>query len=412
MNNPISLVPPIINILVLAGFTGVVLRQFLRRQRPYQLYWTIGLLMALFGTIAYVSMLLAGPTSHIGVILFRSYYILGAALAPVWLGLGSVALVTGPRTTKFSLTALYILTALTIAFLCAAQIDLTKLAEINGTPGAGILVPGPWLVMIIIMNSLGVLTVVGVALYSGRNLLKRQLNTGDFSTTNLLIGNVLILLGDLINASAGTLARVLGIGSGFWIIMAVGWAVFFEGVLLVSRRKAIMIKPFAGEAEKLTVGTSTSILDATPAPEAPQLARNIEAPDEQAATSNEKRPSMGTNDTWEDLHFNSSAETALEQELEKAHVLFIPKANVRLGDAEPNLRETRCADFLVCANGKWGLLGIDTGQETLGAAQFSQRQRQLRGYGIQVIEHYTAENCLKDAPGIIREFLEQLHLRG
>src|SRR5450432_2339297 len=99
MNNPILLLPAIINVLVTGLFAGMVLRQYLRRRRTYQLYWSIALSMAFLATVAYVLMLVVQPTSMAGTIFFRVYYIFGAELMPSWLGLGSVALVASARVT-------------------------------------------------------------------------------------------------------------------------------------------------------------------------------------------------------------------------------------------------------------------------------------------------------------------------
>ena len=236
MNNTLSLLSAIINVLVTGIFAGVVLRQYLRRHRGYQLYWSVGLFMAFFATLSYVFMLLAGPTSYDGVILFRFYYVLGV-LTPSWLGLGSVALISGPRLTTISLTFLYLLSGFTTALVLLAGIDMGQLAKIVG-PGTGILIPGLWLVAVIVANTLGVVAVIGVAIYSGLKLLRQQKVIAGFRTSNILWANVLILVGDLLNAAAGTFARVLGFESGFWVIMAFGWLVFFVGVLLASKRSS------------------------------------------------------------------------------------------------------------------------------------------------------------------------------
>ncbi len=89
---------------------------------------------------------------------------------------------------------------------------------------------------IIILNTLGVLAVIGVAVYSGWKLLRRQSSVAGIQTINLLWANVFILVGVLLNAAAGSLARFFGFESSFWIIQAFGWTVFFAGVLLASRR--------------------------------------------------------------------------------------------------------------------------------------------------------------------------------
>ena len=251
MDTPFALISSSINVVVTGLFAAVVLRQYLRRHRSYQLYWFVGLLMAFVATLAYVFMLRVQPASYNGIILFRAYYILGV-LTPAWLGLGSVALIASPRVTTWCLTFLYLLSGATTALILLAQIDIQKLKGIVG-PGTGILLPGPWLVTVIVINTLGVVAVVGVAIYSGLKLYRRQQNIAGLRTSNILWANVLILLGDLINAGAGSVARVLGFESGFWVLMAFGWVIFFVGVLLASRRssapRTVPVKDFE-DAEK------------------------------------------------------------------------------------------------------------------------------------------------------------------
>src|SRR5438270_8328758 len=230
MINPILLLFPTINVIVTGLFAGVVLRQYVRRHRQYQLYWGIALSMAFIATLAYVFMILAQPASDAGMLFFRLYYILGAALMPSWLGLGSIALVANARITRICLVVLCVLSVLAALLISIAGVDKQQLSQIVGTPGTGILQPetGAWLITIIVLNTLGVLAVVGVAIYSGWKLVQRQ------GTSSLLWANVLILAGDLLIAVAGTTAR-LGVKNIFWLVMSVGWTVFFIGVLLASR---------------------------------------------------------------------------------------------------------------------------------------------------------------------------------
>lgn len=245
MNNALSLLFPVINVVVTGAFAGVILRQYVQRHKLYQLYWSIALLMAFGATLGYVLMIVVQPTSTAGIILFRAYYILGASLMPSWLGLGSMALVSKPAVTHYCFVTLCWLSAIAILLVGIAGINMHQLSQIAGTPGAGILQPqvGAWLFMLILLNTLGVLAVVGVAIYSGWQLLARQ------GPSNLLWGNVLILAGDLINAAAGSGAR-LGVENIFWLIMTVGWVVFFLGVILVSRRRRAVAPPPQKAAEE------------------------------------------------------------------------------------------------------------------------------------------------------------------
>jgi hypothetical protein len=236
METAILLIPPAVNVVVTALFAWVILRQYLRRRRIYQLYWTIALTMAFLATLFYVSMLVAQPVSSAGVLFFRLYYILGGALMPSWLGLGSLALVSNPRVVRICVIILSIMSVLAAVLIFQASIDLPRLSQIAGTPGTGTLKTGAWLVMTIILNTLGVVAVAGVAIYSGWKLLRHQAQVAGLHTANLLRANILILAGAILNGVAGSLARFLGLQSTFWLIMAVGWIVFFIGVLLTGRR--------------------------------------------------------------------------------------------------------------------------------------------------------------------------------
>jgi len=86
------------------------------------------------------------------------------------------------------------------------------------------------LITIIILNTLGAAAVAGVAIYSAWQVKRRQ------GSSTLFGANILILVGTLTIALAGTTAR-LGVKNIFWLVMALGWTVFFIGVLLTSRAR-------------------------------------------------------------------------------------------------------------------------------------------------------------------------------
>jgi hypothetical protein len=228
-----------INVVVVGLFTFTILRQYVNKRRLPQLYWGIGLCMALVATIAYIAMATSTPTSVDGIFYFRLYYLLGAALTPIWLGLGSLALVTPKKVAQTGFLLLCAVSLFTTVAIAQADIDLGALANVVGTAGAGVLQEGSgfWLPTIIVLNSLGVVLIVGVALYSGWQLVRRRSSLAGLPTGSLLLANLLILTGALIDAAAGTLARLAGLASGFWLVMAIGWSVFFWGVLLTTRRK-------------------------------------------------------------------------------------------------------------------------------------------------------------------------------
>lgn len=226
----------IVNVIVVGIFAMTILGQYIRKRREAQLYWTIALGMAFLATLAYMLMVLFTPTSQAGVFWFRLYYTLGAALTPAWLGLGSLALVTGTRVARTFCFLLGGASLLAVVTVSGATINMHALSEIAGTPGTGILQPGAWLPTLIVLNTLGVVALVAVALISGWRLWRRRSGRGESGPGFSLLGNVLILAGALCNAAAGTLARAAGLSAGFWLIMALGWLVFYLGVLLIGKR--------------------------------------------------------------------------------------------------------------------------------------------------------------------------------
>src|SRR5579859_4465910 len=148
----------------------------------------------------------------------------------------SADILSGTIAMIMAVTILSIVTAIIIAIV---PLNMSALAHVVGTAGTGILENQvAWLPFTIVLNSLGVLAVVGVAIYSGWKLIRRQSSVAGFRPVNLLWANVLILVGDLLNAYAGANARVFGQFGSFWLVMSAGWAVFFVGVLLASRRSA------------------------------------------------------------------------------------------------------------------------------------------------------------------------------
>ncbi|GAC1371364.1 MAG: hypothetical protein NVS2B12_33560 [Ktedonobacteraceae bacterium] len=235
-NSTLLLLAPAINVLVTGLFASVVLGQYLRRRRSYQLYWSIALGMAFLATLAYIGMLVVYPTSALGVMLFRGYYALGGAVMPAWLGLGSIALISNKKIADTCCQVLCALSVLAATLIFLAPIDIAKLHGVAGTPGTGVLRAGAWLIMVIALNTLGVVAVAGVALYSGWKLLLRQKSLAGSRTSTIVWANSFIFAGAILNGAAGGLARFVGLQSIFWLIMALGWIVLFAGVKLASRR--------------------------------------------------------------------------------------------------------------------------------------------------------------------------------
>lgn len=88
-----STVLPLIATLLSALFALLLVDQWWRKRRPYQLAWAVG--VAIFGLAAFVEVL--GDLFGWNGALFRAWYLTGALWAAAWLGLGTVLLLAKTR---------------------------------------------------------------------------------------------------------------------------------------------------------------------------------------------------------------------------------------------------------------------------------------------------------------------------
>lgn len=111
---------------------------------------------------------------------------------------------------------------------------------------------------------------------------------------------------------------------------------------------------------------------------------------------------------WSNLRFRSKSEIRIAQALDKAGVLYLPNCRARLGGSGE--RRNREPDFLVCHEGKWGILEIDGEpfHPPSRAAHDHERDRLFRSHGVRVVEHFDASRCFSDPDVVVREFLQLL----
>jgi hypothetical protein len=115
---------------------------------------------------------------------------------------------------------------------------------------------------------------------------------------------------------------------------------------------------------------------------------------------------------WDNLRFRSPPEIAIAQVLNEYEVLFLPNCMARLGSPKPDERKNREADFLVCFDGKWGIIEVDGETIHTNAARDHDRDRLFRTHRIRVIERFTAKECISDPRLVVKKFLELLKKNG
>lgn len=113
---------------------------------------------------------------------------------------------------------------------------------------------------------------------------------------------------------------------------------------------------------------------------------------------------------WQGLRFRSQSEIRVAQAFDAAGVLYLPnclaRLNVDLG------RQTREADFLVCDDGRWGVLEVDGPHHEGKAADDHDRDRLFRTYGIKVVERFPSIDCFNNTTDVVQRFLGLLRKNG
>jgi hypothetical protein len=112
--------------------------------------------------------------------------------------------------------------------------------------------------------------------------------------------------------------------------------------------------------------------------------------------------------TWNGFRFRSVTETHIADALDRAGVLFFPLPKGRLNG--PRGRVNREPDFLVCKDGKWGILEVDGApyhppQRTV---QDHERDRLFLQHGIRIAQHFDATDCFATPDKVVSDFLRLL----
>ncbi len=113
--------------------------------------------------------------------------------------------------------------------------------------------------------------------------------------------------------------------------------------------------------------------------------------------------------TWENLRFRSKTEIKIAEALDRTGVLFVPNSLARL--TTPKGRENKEADFLICYNGKWGVLEVDGPFHTAERrVEEQERERIFKINGIKVVERFDAERCYNNPDEVVQEFFKMIDI--
>jgi hypothetical protein len=115
---------------------------------------------------------------------------------------------------------------------------------------------------------------------------------------------------------------------------------------------------------------------------------------------------------WNNLRFRSPAEVKIAEALDKTGVMFFPNCKGRMSQGPR--RANREPDFLVCQNGKWGILEVDgdAWHPATSAVQDHERDRVFHSYGIKVVQRFAGKHCMDVPDAVVERFLSILDRNG
>ncbi len=219
---------PLIAAVISLIFTGVIVRDARRAPRPDKVSWAIAFAIFAIAAGAEVVGDLAGWT----VPLARVYYLTGAVLVTLFLGLGQLYLLFGRRIARFAPGITLAVVAFAVSLVLDAPVDAARLPDDHWRA----IDRGPLLIGVVAAsNAFGVVALLGGSLYSAWQFWRTR------TRPHRMIGCLLIAAGTLVIASKGYLDR-LGVSVsdfGFYLLLSIGAAIIFAGYLETRRPEPV-----------------------------------------------------------------------------------------------------------------------------------------------------------------------------
>lgn len=220
----------VLSTLVTFAFAASVFSRYLRKRGTHLLLWSVGLALYGLGTLTEAIMMFTFSPAAL-----KIWYLSGAMLTAAWLGEGTVHLLVRKRNVAKTLTIVLALVSLAaIGLIVVAPIargaafDTTKPVSAQYRD---ILVRNGWIIALtIILNIYGSITLIGGALYSVYIFWRKRI------LRDRMIGNILIAIGALMPAMAGTLIK-MGLADWLYLSELLGAVLMYVGFLEAVRGK-------------------------------------------------------------------------------------------------------------------------------------------------------------------------------
>lgn len=217
----------VLDVIISALFTLRITQQYRARRKPYQLIWSVALVI---WTVAVLAEAVAALRGAWDPLTYRIYYACGALMVSAWLGVGSLYLVAPPRFADRARVGVFLLSLLGVSLIFGWPINSSDLAITDslGLVDSELVKIFPFFpirILIILSNIFGTVAFVGGALYSVYGFWRRQI------MRERMLGVMLIAAGGLIAAGAHTIG-VLGGPALFRVSELAAISVIFSGFLL------------------------------------------------------------------------------------------------------------------------------------------------------------------------------------
>mgnify|MGYP001279221978 CR=1 FL=1 len=215
MNFVIPLLASIVSLI----FAATVLDQYFAKGKPYQLIWTMGLLMFFLsmGSAFWIEAWGLNETAY------RLWYLLGAVLVAAYLGMGTLYLLARRRVAHTIMAILLVASAYATFAVFTATTDLGAIS-VSGLSGDAM--PDEVRNMTPYFNIFGTLALVGGAIHSAWVFWRRRL------MRHRMISSILIAVGTMLPAMGGTLSRFeVSSVTSHALFMLLGVVIIFIGFL-------------------------------------------------------------------------------------------------------------------------------------------------------------------------------------